>query len=266
MIEQSGQRFAGNVAVVTGGASGIGLATARRLVSEGARVVIGDRDAGKLADVQSELGDAVATVLANVTVEDDVERLTSTAIDRFGRLDISFANAGVGALGRIVDTTLAEWQGVLDVNLTGAFLTIKHAARRMVAGGSIVVTASLNAVQPGIGVAPYCAAKAGVAMLVQVAAMELGSAGIRVNAVAPGLVNTSLTAGVFAVPGIAAEFVENTPLMRPAEPEEIANVVAFLASEEAAFITGSLMLVDGGAHTMRYPDMISRLSEAFPSR
>jgi NAD(P)-dependent dehydrogenase (short-subunit alcohol dehydrogenase family) len=248
-------RLAGKVGLVTGGASGIGQATVRRFVAEGARVVAGDRDERGLAALADELGEAVATVVGDVTVEDDVERLAATAVERFGRLDVAFANAGTGSIQRLVDADLAEWSRVLDVNLTGPFLTIKHAARRMAAGGSIVVTASLNAVQPGIGMGAYCSTKAAVAMLAQVAALELGPSGIRVNAVGPGLVRTPLTEGIFGFPAVVDGYVENTPIGRHATPEEVAGLVTFLASDEAAYVSGSLYLVDGGAHTMRYPDI-----------
>jgi NAD(P)-dependent dehydrogenase (short-subunit alcohol dehydrogenase family) len=258
------RRFAGKVALVTGGASGIGLATTRRLMAEGARVVVGDVDEQALDAVASELGGGVAAARCDVTAEADVEHLADLALERFGGLDVACANAGVGAVARIVDADLAAWSRVLDVNLTGPFLTIKHAARRMGRGGAIVVTASLNAVQPGVGMAAYCSSKAGVAMLVQVAALEFGAAGIRVNAVGPGLVRTALTAGAFLVPPIVEEFEENTPLGRHAGPEEIASLVAFLASEEAGFVSGSLYLADGGAHTMRYPDILARLAEMRP--
>ena len=177
-------------------------------------------------------------------------------------LDIAFANAGIGAVQRVVDADLDLWKQVLDVNLTGPFLTVKHAARRMEQGGSIVITASLNAVQPGIGMGAYCSSKAGVAMLAQVAALELGPAGIRVNAVGPGLVRTGLTEGGFMVPGIVEGYEENTPLGRHAQPEEIAGLVAWLASDEASYVSGSLYLIDGGAHTMRYPDLIGIFSQA----
>jgi NAD(P)-dependent dehydrogenase (short-subunit alcohol dehydrogenase family) len=254
-------RFEGKVAVVTGGAAGIGLATTRRLVAEGGRVVVGDVDEAALALVADEFGEAVAAVRCDVTVEADVERLAETAVERFGRLDVAFANAGIGSVGRLVDADAGEWSRVLDVNLTGPFLTIKHAARRMAGGGSIVVTASLNAVQAGAGMGAYCCSKAGVAMLTQVAALELGPSGIRVNAVGPGLVRTQLTEGAFLLPAIVDEYEENTPLGRYATPEEIANVVAFLASDEAGFVSGSLYLIDGGAHTMRYPDIPARLAD-----
>lgn len=252
-------RLAGKVAIVTGGASGIGRATAERFVAEGARVVLGDLDGDALATVVEALGESAMGVPGDASVEDDVERLVAAAIERFGRLDIAFANAGIGSMQRLVDADLDQWSRVLDVNLTGPFLLIKHAARRMEAGGSIIVTASLNAVQAGIGMGAYCASKAGVAMLVQVAALELGPANIRVNAIGPGLVRTSLTEGAFFMPGIVEGYEENTPVGRHAQPDEIAGLVTYLASDEASFISGSLHLIDGGAHTMRYPDILGIL-------
>lgn len=251
----------GKVALVTGGASGIGLAASRRFVRDGIVVVVGDVNDQALESVRDELGDAIRTLRCDVSEESDVEALASLAMDEFGRLDIAFANAGIGSSSAIVDIDIAEWTRVLEVNLVGSVLTMKHAARRMGPGGSIVVTASLNAVQPGLGLSAYCASKAGIKMLVEVAAMELGSAGIRVNAIGPGLVRTGLTEGVWLVPSIVDEFQENTPLDRYSAPEEIANLVAFLSSEEAAFISGSFYLIDGGAHTMRYPDIPTKIAE-----
>ena len=255
----SNKRFADKVAVVTGGASGIGLATTRRLVAEGGRVVVADLAASSLADVDAELGDAVVTVEADISDEAAVAGLVATATERFGRLDIAFANAGIGSIARLADLSVEEWHRVLAINLTGPYLLIKHAGPAMGPGGSIVVTASLNAVQPGVGMGAYCTSKAGVAMLVEVAAMELGPRGIRVNAVAPGLVMTPLTQAVTMLPAILDDYVDNTLVGRYAAPEEIAGVVAFLCSDEAGYITGTLQLIDGGAHTKRYPDILGTL-------
>jgi NAD(P)-dependent dehydrogenase (short-subunit alcohol dehydrogenase family) len=253
-------RVAGKVAVVTGAASGIGRSTARRLVAEGARVVAADIDEAALGKLVAELGeDALAPARCDVTAEADVAAAVALATSRFGRLDIAVANAGTGTVGEVADHDYGEWRRVVDLCLNGVFLTFKHAGAALRAGGhggALVATASLNAVQPGRGMAAYCAAKAGVVSLTEVAALELGRHGIRVNAVAPGLVRTQLTTGLWDVPGVVEEYVDNTPLGRFAEPEEIANVILFLASDEASYVSGSLYGVDGGAHTRRYPDVI----------
>jgi NAD(P)-dependent dehydrogenase (short-subunit alcohol dehydrogenase family) len=259
------ERCAGKVAVITGGASGIGLATARRLIAEGGRVVIGDINADTLAHAEKELGDAALGVRCDVRAEDDVEALVAMAEDRFGGVHVAFANAGVGSLGLITDASVPEWMRVLEVNLIGPMLTVKHAARRMAAGGSIILTASLNAVQPAAAMAAYCCAKAAVAMLAQVAAMELGPQGIRVNAIGPGLVRTPLTEALWLTPALIEEFADNAPLIGSTTPDDVAGVVAFLASDDASSITGTLQLVDGGGHTRRYPDLLARLSANAPA-
>ncbi|MBL7493216.1 SDR family oxidoreductase [Frankia sp. AgB1.9] len=261
----SGAR-AGRVALVTGAAGGIGGAVVRRFVAEGGKVVGGDIDEAGLAALGAELGPEVfAGARCDVTVEDDVAALVALATERFGGLDVVVANAGVGTLGEIADHDFRAWRRVVDLCLNGAFLTIKHGGRALRdagRGGSIVTVASLNAVQPGRGLGAYCAAKAGAVALTEVAALELGRHGIRVNAVAPGLVRTSMTTYLWQMPGVVEEFVENAPLGRFAEPEEIANVIYFLASDQASFITGALYGVDGGGRTMRYPDMIGGMERA----
>ncbi|WP_235498319.1 MULTISPECIES: SDR family NAD(P)-dependent oxidoreductase [unclassified Frankia] len=261
-------RIAGKVAIVTGAASGIGRAVTRRFVAEGARVVGGDVNEEGLAALAAELGESFAGARCDVTVEADVAALVELATSRFGGLDIAVANAGGGTNAEIVDHDFAEWRRVVDLCLHGVFLTVKHAGAAMRAagaggsgdsgsgGGSIVTIASLNAVQPGRGMGAYCAAKAGVVALTEVAAMELGPAGVRVNSVAPGLVRTSATGPMWSLPGLVDEYIDNTPLGRFAEPDEVASVVLFLASDEAGFVSASLYGVDGGARTRRYPDVI----------
>lgn len=258
-VGPSAGRFDGKVGVVTGGASGIGLATVRRFVAEGAQVVIGDIDQAGLDAVVEQLGDRVAALRCDVSVESDVKELVGTAVERFGGLHIAFANAGVAALGRLIDVRPHDWMRVIEVNVLGPVLMIKHAAPVMSEGGSIVITASLNAVQPAAGMSAYCCSKAAASMLAQVGAMELGSRGIRVNAVGPGLVRTALTEAAWQLPGMAEDFLENQPLSDPITSDDIAATVAFLASDDARAVTGTLQLVDGGARTKRYPDMLSHL-------
>ena len=258
-MTNSDGKLTGKVAVVTGGASGIGLATARRFAAEGACVMIGDLDATALATAAAELGDRVVTQRCDVRVEADVEALVAGAVERFGSLDIAFANAGTGSFAAIVDADPVEWMRVIDVNLLGPLLTTKHAARHMPEGGSIVLTASLNAVQPAARMSAYCCSKAALAMLAQVAALELGPAGIRVNAIGPGLVRTGLTEGMWMVPGIVEDFDENAPLATTTSADDVAKLVTFLASDDASSISGCLYLVDRGAHTQRYPDMVAHL-------
>jgi NAD(P)-dependent dehydrogenase (short-subunit alcohol dehydrogenase family) len=252
-------RLEGKVAAVTGAASGIGRAIVRRFVTEGAQVVAGDLAGDGLDTLARELGDAVVVRRGDVTDEADQAALVAAALDHFGRLDIAVANAGAGGAALLVDMEVAEWRRLVDLLLTGAFLTVKHAGRAIAegGGGSIITMASLNATQPGRGMGAYCAAKAGVAMLTQVAALELGPAQVRVNAIAPGLVITGATEPLFGLPGAVEEFVENAPLGRYAQPEEIADVALFLASEESAFVHGALLHVDGGARTGRYPDVLA---------
>jgi len=255
----AGDRFEGKVALVTGAASGIGRACARRFVAEGGSVVGGDLNEEGLAVLADELGDRFAYGRCDVTSEDDQAALAALATERFGGLDIAVANAGTGWVSPVIDHQLSDWQRVLDICLTGVFLTFKHAGRLVVerGAGSLVATASLNAVQAGPGMAAYCAAKGGVKMLTEVAAIELGPKGVRVNAVAPGLVHTGLTDLVFHVPHIVDEYVDNAPMGRYAQPEEVAGLVAYLSSDEASYITGTLQLIDGGGHLKRYPDVLA---------
>ncbi|MEU8135775.1 SDR family NAD(P)-dependent oxidoreductase [Streptodolium elevatio] len=262
-------RIDGKVALVTGAGAGIGQAVARRFAAEGALVVAGDIDKAALKVLADELGDRVAVARCDVTVEADVEALVALAVERFGGLDVAVANAGGGGSAELVDHDYAAFQRIVNLCLNGVFLTVKHAGAAMKAagrGGSIVNMASLNAVQAGRGMAAYCSAKAGVVALTEVAALELGRHGVRVNAVAPGLVRTQATGGIWHIPGVVDEYVENAPLGRFAEPAEVANVVLFLASDEAGFVSGSVYGVDGGARTGRYPDLIGAIERLSAAR
>ncbi|WP_407444809.1 SDR family NAD(P)-dependent oxidoreductase [Rhodococcus sp. (in: high G+C Gram-positive bacteria)] len=250
----------GKTAVVIGGASGIGWATARLLHTRGATVVIADTDGRAARARAGELGNGARASTADVTDESSVESLFADVVASEGAPDTIVECAGVSMPGRITDLALEDWRTTVDVCLTGAFLVMKHAGRVVRDGGSITTIASLNGRQPAPGMAAYCAAKAGVLMLTEVAALELGARGVRVNAVSPGLVDTPLTAGVALVPGLREDYLENTPLGRAGRPEEVAEVVAFLTSDAATWMTGATIDLNGGAHTRRYPDLLAHLA------
>ena len=255
-------RFDGRVALVTGGVSGIGRACVQRFLDDGANVVVGDLDAAGCGALEAEFAGRVAAQRCDVTVEPDIESLSALAIERFGRLDVAVANAGRGTFAMITEHSAEEFRAIVDVCLTGVFLTIKHAGRVMSNGGAIVAISSLNGVQPSAGMSAYCAAKAGVVMLTKVAAMELGARGIRVNAVGPGLIETPATGTFFSLSGVVDEFVENTTVGRYGSPDEVAGLVAWLASDESRFVSGSFHLIDGGASTKRYPDIPGAIDRA----
>jgi NAD(P)-dependent dehydrogenase (short-subunit alcohol dehydrogenase family) len=251
-------RFDGKVAVITGGAAGMGLATARRIVSDGGRVAIGDTDVDALEAAASELGFACVTSLCDVTSEADQEALVAACCETFGGLDLLVAGPARGGLQSIVDMPLDEWRKILDVTLTGVMLSIKHSGRVMRDGGAIVTIASINALQPSKLMSAYNSAKAGVVMLTKGVAMELGHRHIRANTVCPGLIETALSAPAFESTAVMDDWYDNTPLARHGQPDEVANLICWLLSDEAAFMSAAVVTVDGGITTRRYPDFDRR--------
>jgi 3-oxoacyl-[acyl-carrier protein] reductase len=249
------------VSVVVGGASGLGRATAEALAEAGDTVVVADLDGDAAAKQAAEIGASGEAV--DVTDEASVAALLDGVVERYGDLTGVVNCAGVSTLAPVVDHDAAEFRRVVDVCLTGAFLVLKHAGRRVRDGGALVSLSSLNARQPGTGLAAYCAAKAGLVSLTEVTALELGPRRVRVNAVAPGLVVTPLTAPAMDIPGVKESYVDNTPLGRPGEPAEIAALCRFLLSDDAAWITGETIDVNGGAHLQRYPDLVGLVATAF---
>jgi NAD(P)-dependent dehydrogenase (short-subunit alcohol dehydrogenase family) len=247
------RRYAGKVAVVTGAASGIGRSIARRLLDEGASVVAGD-----IADVEDDLGDRWIAVRCDVTRETEVEALIAVAVERFGALHAAFNVAGASRPGPITELSEEDWDFTVDLCLKGVFFGMKHAGRRMVeqgAGGAIVNVASLNSRIPMFLGSAYCAAKAGVAMLTRCGALELGEHAIRVTAVSPGLTETPLVAPLLEVPELRQAYLERIPLGRPASPEDIAAAALFLASDDAGYVSGVNLFVDGGWEQTTYPDL-----------
>jgi len=249
------------VAVVVGGASGIGWATARVLAAEGYRVTIADRDIDGARQRATHLGEPHSWAPVEVTEEDGVAGLFDEVVAREDRLDVVVNCAGFSGFGLITELDANQFRSVVDVCLTGGFLVIKHAGRHLREGGTIVSLTSLNARQPAIGMSAYCAAKAGLSMLTAVAALELGPSGIRVNAVAPGFVHTPLTEAAAAIPGVIDEYVENTPLGRAGTPEDVAAAVAFLCSPQSSWMTGEILDLNGGAHLKRYTDIHQHLTK-----
>ncbi|WP_396926199.1 SDR family NAD(P)-dependent oxidoreductase [Mycolicibacterium sp.] len=248
------------VAVIVGGASGIGWATAQTLAAQGARVTIADRNTDLARERAAELGDPHTWAEVEVTDEATVAGLFDDVVAREGALHVVVNCAGFSGFGVITELDAEQFRSVIDVCLTGAFLVIKHAGRHLREGGALVSLTSLNARQPAIGMSAYCSAKAGLSMLTQVAALELGPRGIRVNAVAPGFVHTPLTEGAAMVPGVVDEYVENTALGRPGTPQDIADAVAFLCSPQSSWLTGEILDLNGGAHLKRYPNIAEHLN------
>ena len=254
---QGSARYKGKTALVTGGASGIGEAIVRRLIAEGGSVAVGDLNEERLAALAAEFGSAVATMRCDVTCEKDVARLVALAVESFGRVDAAFNVAGAAKHGMIAHLDIGAWDFTIDVCLKGVVLSMKHQARQMLAqgdGGAIVNVASLNSRVPMMGGAAYCAAKAGVAMLSECGALELGESGIRVNTVSPGLTLTPLTAYLEKIDGAIDSFLDRIPMGKPGTADQIAAAACYLGSDDASYVSGTNLLVDGAWATSAYPD------------
>jgi glucose 1-dehydrogenase len=246
-------RFTGRVAVVTGAASGIGAATALRLAGEGARVVAADLDGQRLASL--DLPPGQLRVHADTADPEAIDDLVDRALSRFGKIDVLVANAGIWQQRNFLDLKTAEWDRVLHVNLRGTFLISQRVARSMVSAGcpgAIVITASTNGFVAERDTAHYNAAKGGLVMLAKSMAVDLASYGIRVNAVAPGTIRTPLnSAALDAATGITA-FA--SPLAgRWGDPDDCAAAIAYLASDDASYVTGTVLVVDGGQTALNGP-------------
>ncbi|MBI0474349.1 SDR family oxidoreductase [Sphingomonas sp. MA1305] len=240
-------RFADKVVVVTGAASGIGEGAARRFAQDGARLVLGDKDRDGLERLAAELGGEVETVIVDVSVNADCETLAARAVERFGRIDVLVNDAGVDHLGKLDEGGLEEFTKVIETDLYGVVQMSRAAiAALRRSRGCIVNISSVSGLGGDWNHSFYCAAKGAVTNFTRALAMDEAKNGVRVNAVNPSLTYTALTAGMKEQPELIAKFEERIPMGRGAEPADIAGAVAFLASEDAHYITGVNLPVDGG--------------------
>jgi meso-butanediol dehydrogenase/(S,S)-butanediol dehydrogenase/diacetyl reductase len=238
-------RFQGKVALVTGGGSGIGAATARLLAAEGARVSVVDLNAEAARAVAEEAGGHA--IAADVSQRDQVEAFVAEALARHGRLDILINNAGIGCFGRTPDLDPAEWERVVAIDLHSVFYACRAAIPHLTRpGGAIVNTASISGLAGDYGFTAYNAAKGAVINYTKALAVDHAREGIRVNALCPGLIATPLTAGAKLMPGLEAAWHDTIPMGRAGTPEEMAQAIAFLASDAASYVTGAILVADGG--------------------
>lgn len=248
--------FVDKVAVVTGGASGIGYTITEQLIKSGAKVAVGDLNNDKMKALTKRFGKDVITVNADVTVEKDMKQLVDTAVKEFGRLDMGFNVAGLSKPGLIMEQDYKDWKKTVEIVLDGIFLAMKYQAAAMKDhGGSILNISSLNAHVPMFYGAAYASAKAGVEMLTKNAALEFAVYKIHVNVILPGLVETPLTAQFFENEALHEAFMERIPEQRAAQPVEIAEPALYLASDKASYINGTSLVVDGGWEITGYPNL-----------
>jgi glucose 1-dehydrogenase len=251
-------KLLGKVAVITGAARGIGRACAERFLSDGCKVVISDVDGDNLAKTAGELGrpDDLRMIVCDVAKRADVDRLVATAVKEFGRIDIMVNNAGVARNQDFLDITETDFDEIIGINLKGAFFGVQAAARQMVAqggGGVIINMSSVNALLAIPSLATYAISKGGMKQLTSVAAVALAPHNIRVVAVGPGTILTDMVAtAIFNSEAARQSVLSRTPIGRGGEPGEVASVVAFLASDDASYITGQTIYPDGGRLVLNY--------------
>lgn len=252
------KRFENKIAIVTGAASGIGYAITENLINEGASVVGADLNENSLNDLEKKFGKQFIGMKTDVTNENDHKTLILKVIDNFGKLDYAFNVAGGLKPGVITDLSFEDWKFTIDLVLNGVFLGMKHQGHQMEkqdSGGAIVNISSLNAHLPMYSGSAYASAKAGVEMLTKNGALEMARNNIRVNAILPGLVKTPLSADFTASKEKNEAFMDRIPMKRAAEPNELAKPALFLISDDASYINGVSLVVDGAWETSGYPDL-----------
>ncbi len=257
--------MSGKVGFVTGGGTGIGLACARAIVEAGGSVALAARRNDVIEAAAAELGEGAIPVVCDVTDQQSVDAAVSATVERFGALHLAVNAAGVGGAGNVLNSTADEFATVIDTNLTGTFRSMRAEALAMKQsdGGSIVNISSIAGALTHRYMSSYCASKAGLNMLTRCTADDVGQFGIRVNAVMPGLVKTDLAQPLWSNEGVVEEYKRRMPVSRVGAPEDVANIVVFLLSDEASWITGQCIGVDGG-HTIRQgPDLVEPLFRHF---
>lgn len=257
------------VAIITGGAQGIGLAIAEEFLNAKAKVAICDMNEEVLREttgkLQAHFGGRIKGIVADVSLEEDIRRMVADAVQEFGAIDILVNNAGFSGLNLCWEMPNEEWDKSFAVNLRAAFLCTREVVKLMREKGTkgrIISMSSINGTMPTTGISAYCASKAGLDMFTRAAAVELGPLGINVNAIAPGVVVTPLMDMFLGFPHVKEDFLERTPKGRLGEPEDIAKVALFLASEYGDWVTGQTIVADGGLSLMGTPRYYERVQAA----
>jgi NAD(P)-dependent dehydrogenase (short-subunit alcohol dehydrogenase family) len=262
-------KLEGKVALVTGAAFGNGRGIARRFAQEGADLVVADIDVARMretAELVQACGRRAVVQPCDVAQKSAVDAAVRAAVEALGHLDIAVANAGVVEHDTdCLRVTEDEWNRTIRVNLTGVFFTLQAAANQMIRqghGGRLIATASIMAEWGGAATPAYCASKGGVKQLVKSFAIACGRYGVTCNAIGPGFIETGMTQFILENPVVSAAFVDRTPVGRIGKPEDVANVAAFLASDEASFMTGTILFPDGGITAGMYSAMAAQMAEA----